>query len=206
MRGLEAVDDRSFAGRVLNGVRPVLVLFTAPGCHPCELQAGGLSRLAVELAGAVDIACCSVETGRRTASAYHVSQTPTLMLFDDGLPLASHVGLWPLPSIRRWIHATLYEKRGSCRLPNRHPGSNAGEVARAFVRKFFSRATRWRARKIAGPVAPLLLLINHTDLVFREPISVAVAQRLALNFLVPYLVASYSAARAATQHLEGCEE
>jgi len=58
-----------------------------------------------------------------------------------------------------------------------------------------------QACRVASVVAPVLLLVNHTDLVLRHPISLATAQKLALNFMVPYLVSSYSAARTAAGSL-----
>ena len=70
-------------------------------------------------------------------------------------------------------------------------------VSRGFLRSFFSREIALQACRVASVVAPALLLVNHTELVPRHPISFAVAQKLALNFVVPYLVSSYSAARTA---------
>jgi len=40
--------------------------------------------------------------------------------------------------------------------------------------------------------------VNHSDLVLAAPLSATVLRKFALNFLVPYLVSSYSSARAAT--------
>lgn len=66
-----------------------------------------------------------------------------------------------------------------------------------FFRYFFDRAVVLRACSVAGVVAPVLLLLNHTDLVLAHPLSIATAKKLAMNFVVPYLVSSYSAARTA---------
>jgi len=48
----------------------------------------------------------------------------------------------------------------------------------------------------------MLLLVNHLDLVLAQPLSLEVLRRLAMNFVVPYLVSWYSSARAALA-LEG---
>ena len=67
----------------------------------------------------------------------------------------------------------------------------------AFFRCFFDRAIVLRACSVASVVAPVLLVLNHTDLVLSHPLSIATAKKLAMNFAVPYLVSSYSAARTA---------
>jgi len=69
---------------------------------------------------------------------------------------------------------------------------------KAFVHHLVSPATARRAVGVAGIVAPILLLVNHSDLVLAGPLSATVLRKFALNFLVPYLVSSYSSARAAT--------
>lgn len=70
-------------------------------------------------------------------------------------------------------------------------------VAKAFLRHASARQTVRRACGVASVVSPLLLLVNHLDLVLTRPLSLEVLRRLAMNFVVPYLVSSYSSARAA---------
>jgi hypothetical protein len=75
-----------------------------------------------------------------------------------------------------------------------------------FARAFVSRRVVLQACKVACVVSPTLVLLNHAELVLSRPFSLAVLRRLALNFLVPYLVSSYSMARVAAQdatHGEG---
>jgi hypothetical protein len=70
-------------------------------------------------------------------------------------------------------------------------------AARTFLRHATARETVRRACGVASVVSPLLLLVNHLDLVLTGPLSLEVLRRLAMNFVVPYLVSSYSSARAA---------
>jgi thioredoxin 1 len=199
---LEVVDDQAFQSRVLNNTRPALVLFTSPTCPPCKILARCLPDLARQFSDGVDIVRCPIEASPRTARAYQITQTPTLALFDGGAAIASHVGLWSLPAIRAWVHASL--RRG--RQPSR-PGPRTSErgskmmVSRELLRTFFSPAIALQACRVASVVAPALLLLNHADLLLRHPLSLAVGQKLALNFLVPYLVSSYFAARTAATQL-----
>ena len=60
-----------------------------------------------------------------------------------------------------------------------------------------SRTTALRACGVASVVAPALLLVKHANLVLSRPSSLTVLRKLALSFLVPYAVSSYSSARAA---------
>lgn len=196
MNTLDVVGDEPFARRVLENPRPVLVLFTAPGCPLCDLQARWLGSLAGERDDAVEVVHCPVEVAPRTAAAHGVASVPQLTLFHDGRPLGSHIGVWPSPSIRAWIQALLQDSGPPASLPGRDARRDS---ARAFFRTFCSSATRVRACKVAGVVAPLLLLVNHGELLLRAPLSLAVLRHLALNFLVPFLVASYSIARAASE-------
>ncbi|MBM4244137.1 MAG: hypothetical protein FJ148_10020 [Deltaproteobacteria bacterium] len=70
-------------------------------------------------------------------------------------------------------------------------------VVRAFSRHATAPATVRRACGVASVVSPMPLLVNHLDLVLAQPLSLEVLRRLAMNFVVPYLVSSYSSARAA---------
>lgn len=70
-------------------------------------------------------------------------------------------------------------------------------VMQSFFRHATAPATVRRACGVASVVSPMLLLVNHLDLVLAQPLSLEVLRRLAMNFVVPYLVSSYSSARAA---------
>ncbi len=203
MGTLDVVDDESFHERVIRNPRPVLVFFSASGCQPCQLQARWLPPLAAELGSAIEIVRCSIEEAPRAARASRVTLVPNLTLFHGGRPIGCHVGVWPLPSIRAWLRALLQKAQTPVSLPTQYAGPEGRERTRVFVRAFFSPATRSRACKVASLVAPLLLLVNHSDLLLRAPLSFAVLRHLALNFLVPFLVSSYSAARAATEDAAG---
>lgn len=196
---LEVVDDRVFQSRVLDNTRPVLVLFTSPTCPPCKILARRLPDLAREFSDEVDIVRCPIEASPRATREYQITQAPTLALFNGGVPIASHVGLWSLPAIRSWVHASL-RRASDASHPEGPRTCKRGSkmiVSRVFLHNFFSPATALQACRVASVVAPALLLVNHFDLVLQHPLSFATAQKLALNFVVPYLVSSYSAARTA---------
>ncbi len=74
---------------------------------------------------------------------------------------------------------------------------------RVFLRHLVSRTTVLRACGVASIVAPVLLVLNHAELLLGDPLSLTVLRKLALNFLVPYAVSSYSSARAASAAAQG---
>jgi hypothetical protein len=65
-----------------------------------------------------------------------------------------------------------------------------------------SREVALRACKVAAVVAPVLLLVNHSDLLMTAPLSWVTLRNLALNFAVPYVVSSYSSAATAARESE----
>ena len=195
----EMVDDLSFPSRVLEPRRPTLVLFTAEGCLPCEFLARRLPALVPEVDGPVDVVRCPIETSPLTSRRYKVSCTPTLLLFKDGLRIASHVGPAPIPVIRRWVADSL-ARRSNIRVAEACPtigGDPSPPLARMLIRHAFSRPIALRASRTAGVVAIGLLLLNNLGVRSGSPDGYSAVARLAVDFLIAYLVSSYSSVRTA---------
>ncbi len=100
-------DDGAFARDVLGAGRPVLVDFTAGWCGPCQALAPVLEGVAADKAGEVDVVKLDVDANPSTATAYAVRGLPTLMLFRDGQPVASQVGVLPKARLTAWIERSL---------------------------------------------------------------------------------------------------
>ncbi len=195
----EIVDDRSFLSRVLEPPHPTLVLFTAEGCLPCEFLARRLPALVPEGNESVEIVRCPVETSPLTSLRYKISRTPTLLLFKDGLRLASRVGPAPIPVIRRWVADSLSRRSRiraaeACPALEEDPRTSSVEV---FFRHALSRPTVLRACRAAGVVTAALFLLNNIGVRSGSPDGYSALPRLAVDFVIAYLVSSYSSARAA---------
>lgn len=67
---------------------------------------------------------------------------------------------------------------------------------RRFLYHWCRRETVRRALKVAAIVGPLLTIINQYDMLFHLEFSPRLFLKIALTFLVPYSVSSYSSARA----------
>jgi len=188
----EIVGDRSFSERVLASRRTALVVFGSQGCPLCRFLSSQLPSLASELGPAVDVVSCMVEAGPRTAQRYSVGSIPALFLFSNGGLLASRTGPAPVTEVRRWVMDALAGRDGG---RERAPDG----FAATFFRHLTSRPVVLRACAVASVVSPVLLLLNHTQLVLSDPASWPVLRKLAMNFIVPYLVSSFSSARAASR-------
>jgi len=58
----------------------------------------------------------------------------------------------------------------------------------------FSRRVVVRSLAVAAVVGLILSLVNQGDVLLREPLTASIALKLFFNFLVPFVVASVSAA------------
>ncbi len=87
------VSDQSFQEEVLKSKTPVLVDFWAPWCGPCRMVAPVLDELAGTYEGKVKVAKVNVDENPDTASRYGVMSIPTLILFNNGAPQETMVGL-----------------------------------------------------------------------------------------------------------------
>lgn len=87
------VGDEDFQQQVLESGEPVLVDFWAEWCAPCKAIAPLLDELAQEYAGTVKVAKVNIEQAQRTPMTYGVRSIPTLIVFRDGKPHATQIGL-----------------------------------------------------------------------------------------------------------------
>ena len=89
---IQNVTDTSFETDVLKSPVPVLVDYWAEWCGPCKMIAPILDEWATSYAGQLNVAKLNVDENTKVPSLYHVRGIPTLMLFKDGQPVATHVG------------------------------------------------------------------------------------------------------------------
>ena len=89
---LKKADTEHFDADVIHNPRPVLVDFYADWCGPCQSLAPVVAGLAEDYADRVAVRKVDVDTAGELAGRYGVRSIPTVMLFQDGEVVATHIG------------------------------------------------------------------------------------------------------------------
>ncbi len=88
----KTVTDDSFKADVIDSAKPVLVDYWAEWCGPCRMIAPIVEESASEYSDRLTVAKLNIDENAATARRYGIRGIPTLMLFKDGAPVATHVG------------------------------------------------------------------------------------------------------------------
>ena len=94
--------NKNFEEEVREGV--TLVDFFATWCGPCKMIAPVLSKIAEEQKGKVKVGKVNVDDENELAIKYQISSIPTLILFKDGKPIKSLIGLSSKSEIENMIN------------------------------------------------------------------------------------------------------
>lgn len=89
---IKHVSDTDFEATVLKATGPVLVDYWAEWCGPCRAIAPILDEVAGAYQGKLQIAKMNVDENREIPGKHGVRGIPTLMLFNNGEVIATHVG------------------------------------------------------------------------------------------------------------------
>ena len=87
---VENKDD--FIKEVINSGSPVLVDFWAEWCGPCKQLAPLVEEASEEFKDKIKVCKMDVDVNRETAAEYGIRSIPTLMIFENGNPVATEIG------------------------------------------------------------------------------------------------------------------
>ena len=87
------LNSENFEKEVLEAQEPVLVDFYADWCGPCKMMAPVVEKIAQELAGQAKVCKINVDEARDIASEYGVMSIPTFIVFKQGKPTRTTVGV-----------------------------------------------------------------------------------------------------------------
>lgn len=91
--GVVELDEKSFAGEVLDAEQPVLVDFWATWCGPCVALAPTIDRLASDFAGKVKVAKLDIDQAPKVAEQYGVRGVPNVFIFKNGETVTNIAGV-----------------------------------------------------------------------------------------------------------------
>lgn len=95
--------DTSFEQEVIQEKGPVLVDFWAPWCGPCKMLGPILDELANEKKGQLKVVKVDVDQNTNIATTYNVRTIPTMILFKDGAPVDTKIGMLPKNKLIEWV-------------------------------------------------------------------------------------------------------
>ena len=103
----QEITDKNFAQEVTNATGVVLVDFWAPWCGPCKMLAPIIEQLSSEMKDLIKIGKMDIDQNPEVPSSLGIRSIPTMMIFKDGKPVATKIGVLPKNSIKEWIELCL---------------------------------------------------------------------------------------------------
>lgn len=99
--------DETFEKDVLQSQNPVLVDFWAEWCQPCQMVGPVVEELAGEYDGKIKVGKLNVDENINVPGNYGVMSIPTLIVFKDGKPFKTMVGVQGKDTLKKAIDEAL---------------------------------------------------------------------------------------------------
>ena len=87
------LENANFENEVLNNQGKVLVDFYADWCGPCKMMSPIIDGIAEKLDGSVKVGKINVDENQDLAIKYQVMSIPTIMIFSNGIPVKTFIGV-----------------------------------------------------------------------------------------------------------------
>ena len=102
-----AVTKEDFDSTVVQSSQPVLVDFWAEWCGPCKTLEPILEEVAKDYSGKVTFVNVNVDEQPEISGQFGVMSIPTLLVFKDGQPVDTTIGVVSKPEIEQKLAAQL---------------------------------------------------------------------------------------------------
>ncbi|MER6949173.1 thioredoxin family protein [Nonomuraea sp. NPDC000554] len=93
---VDSITEQTFAERVLQAERPVLIQFWATWCHPCRMVTPIVEQLAAERSGTLDVVKIDLDEEPELADRHGITAVPAFVVYAGGRPVGSWVGAAPM--------------------------------------------------------------------------------------------------------------
>ncbi len=87
------INEENFENEVLKSEEMVLIDFYADWCGPCKMMSPIIDEIAEEMEGKVKVGKVNVDDNQQLAIKYNVMSIPTIIIYKNGMPVKSFVGL-----------------------------------------------------------------------------------------------------------------
>lgn len=101
------ITDDTFEKEVLESPDPVLVDFWAEWCMPCQMVGPVVDELAHEYEGKVKVGKMNVDENVDVPSSFGIMSIPTLIVFKDGKPFKTMVGVQGKDTLKKSLDEAL---------------------------------------------------------------------------------------------------
>lgn len=99
--------DTTFEQEVLKSDVPILVDFWADWCTPCHMVAPIIEEISREHEGKIKVGKLDVDENAKTAVTYGIMSIPTIILFKNGKPEKTFIGVQPKEKFKKGIEEVL---------------------------------------------------------------------------------------------------
>lgn len=100
---LDSATDQNFNSLIKAQTGLVLVDFWAEWCGPCRAITPILEEIDTTMGDMVKILKVNIDENPETPTNYNIRSIPTLILFKNGEPIATQIGLVSKDALKEWI-------------------------------------------------------------------------------------------------------